>query len=141
MTPKKRAEKSAAALWATDGASQHLGMTLLDVDEGTSRMSMTILAHHANGHGICHGGIIFTLADSAFAFACNSRNQNTVAQHNSITYIAPGRIGDVLTAHAVEVSQAGRSGTYDVKVTNQDSVLIAEFRGLCRSIKGTLFDE
>jgi acyl-CoA thioesterase len=102
---------------------------------------LRVQEHHCNGHNICHGGVIFTLADTAFAFACNSRNQNTVAQNNMITFIAPGQIGDVLTASAREVSLTGRSGIYDVRVVNQDGTLIAEMRGLSRAIKGQLFDE
>ncbi len=141
MTPKERAEKSAAAMWSGDGASSWVGMELISVDEGTSEMGLTVEKHHANGHGMCHGGITFTLADSAFAFACNSRNQATVAQHNSISYLAPAMIGDRLTARAHEVHLQGRSGIYDVKVTNQNNTLIAEFRGHSRSIKGTLFEE
>ncbi|MFY0622244.1 MAG: hydroxyphenylacetyl-CoA thioesterase PaaI [Pelagimonas sp.] len=141
MTPKERAEKSAAAMWSGDGASSWVGMELISVDEGTSEMGLTVEKHHTNGHGMCHGGITFTLADSAFAFACNSRNQATVAQHNSISYLAPAMIGDRLTARAHEVHLQGRSGIYDVKVTNQNNTLIAEFRGHSRSIKGTLFEE
>ena len=104
-------------------------------------MSLVVQDHHVNGHDICHGGIIFTLADSAFAFACNSRNQNTVAQHNSITYISPSKLGDTLTADAKEVSLSGRSGIYDVTVTNQNNDVIAEFRGCSRAIRGQLFEE
>jgi acyl-CoA thioesterase len=141
MTPKDRAEKSAAAMSSGHGASSWVGMELISVDEGTSEMGLTVEKHHANGHGMCHGGITFTLADSAFAFACNSRNQATVAQHNSISYLAPAMIGDRLTARAHEVHLQGRSGIYDVKVTNQNNTLIAEFRGHSRSIKGTLFEE
>jgi len=94
-----------------------------------------------NGHRICHGGYIFTLADSAFAFACNSYNQNTVAQQNQITYLAPGKQGEILTATATEVSRTGRSGVYDVVVTGEDARTIALFRGLSRSIKGQHFSE
>ena len=90
-----------------------------------------------NGHGLCHGGMIFTLADSAFAFACNSYNQMAVAQHCSITYLIPGRIGDRLTATAREVSRRGRSGLYDIRITNQDGAHVAEFRGHSRTVKGT----
>lgn len=104
-------------------------------------MSLTVERHHCNGHGICHGGVIFSLADSTFAFACNSRNQSTVAQTNMITFIAPGHLGDRLTATATEVSLTGRSGIYDVRVTNHDAGLVAEMRGLSRAIRGTLFDE
>ncbi|MDO6478771.1 hydroxyphenylacetyl-CoA thioesterase PaaI [Shimia thalassica] len=141
MTPKEIAEKSAAAMWAGDRASQDLGMSIAEVDEGRAVLNLTVAERHANGHGICHGGITFALADSAFAFACNSRNQSTVAQHNMISYLAPGRLGDVLTATATELSLTGRSGIYDVKVTNQNAIVIAEFRGFSRAIKGQLFEE
>jgi acyl-CoA thioesterase len=141
MTPKERAERAAEAMWSDDGASQWLGMSLVDVDEGHAVLELTVQRYHCNGHGMCHGGIMFSLADSAFAFACNSRNQATVAQHNSITYIAPGQLGDVLRAEAREVSLTGRSGIYDVQVRNQNNQTIAEFRGLSRAISGTLFDE
>ncbi|MGE4610827.1 MAG: hydroxyphenylacetyl-CoA thioesterase PaaI [Paracoccaceae bacterium] len=141
MTPKERAEKSATVMWSNDNASVWLGMELVNVDEGHAVLSMTVQKHHANGHGICHGGITFALADSAFAFACNSRNQCTVAQHNVISYTAPAKIGERLTATAREVSLAGRSGIYDVTVTNPDGQIVAEFRGFSRAIKGQHFDE
>ncbi|MGJ8616546.1 MAG: hydroxyphenylacetyl-CoA thioesterase PaaI [Sulfitobacter sp.] len=141
MTPKQRAEKSAQAMWSDDRASGWFGMELIDVDEGTAILGLTVSEQHVNGHNICHGGVTFSLADSAFAFACNSRNQSTVAQHNSITYIAPARLGDRLTATAREVSLTGRSGITDVRVTNQDGQTIAEFRGASRAIKGQLFSE
>lgn len=141
MTPKERAEKSAAAMWAGDRASQTLGMSIVEMDEGKAVLKMTVREEHANGHAICHGGITFALADSAFAFACNSRNQSTVAQHNMISYLAPGKTGDTLTATATEVSLTGRSGIYDVTVTKQDGTTIAEFRGFSRAIKGQLFEE
>ena len=141
MTPKERANASAQSMWSTDGASQWLGMSIVSVDEGTAMLALDVEKHHCNGHGMCHGGITFALADSAFAFACNSRNAKTVAQHNVISYTAPAQAGDRLTATAREVSLTGRSGIYDVTVTNQDSKLIAEFRGFSRAIGGTLFDE
>ena len=141
MTPQDRATRSAAAMWSDDGASKWLGMTLVSVDEGTAVMTLTVEKHHCNGHGMCHGGITFSLADSTFAFACNSRNQATVAQSNHITYTAPARLGDTLTATAREVSVTGRSGIYDVRVSNQNDETIAEMRGLSRSIKGQLFEE
>ncbi|MFV1491055.1 hydroxyphenylacetyl-CoA thioesterase PaaI [Phaeobacter sp. JH18-32] len=141
MTPKERAEKSAAAMWAEDHASKWAGMEITHVDEGEATLELTIAQHHCNGHGICHGGVTFMLADSAFAFACNSRNQSTVAQHNVISFTAPGRLGDTLIATAREISLTGRSGIYDVTVTNQDGQQIAEFRGFSRAIKGQLFDE
>ena len=141
MTPKQRAEKSAAAMWAGDQASKWAGMEIAHVDEGTAVLELTVEQHHCNGHGICHGGVTFMLADSAFAFACNSRNQSTVAQHNVISFTAPGHLGDQLTATAREVSLTGRSGIYDVTVINQQGQQIAEFRGMSRAIKGHLFDE
>lgn len=141
MTPKDRATRAAAAMWRDDGASQWLGMTLVSVDEGRAVMRLTVEKQHCNGHGMCHGGITFALADSTFAFACNSRNQATVAQNNMITYTAPAQLGDVLTATAREVSLSGRSGIYDVRVSNQEGATIAEMRGLSRAIKGQLFQE
>ncbi|WP_085307413.1 hydroxyphenylacetyl-CoA thioesterase PaaI [Planktotalea arctica] len=141
MTPQDRAEKAGKAMWANDRASPWIGMQLGEVNEARARMTLHVQEHHCNGHGMCHGGVIFALADSAFAFACNSRNQNTVAQNNMITFVAPGQLGDVLNADAREVSLTGRSGIYDVRVTNQDGTLIAEMRGLSRAIKGQLFDE
>ena len=141
MTPKKRAERAAEAMWSGDRASAWFGMSLDQVDEGVATLSLTVAEHHANGHGICHGGVIFALADSAFAFACNSRNQSTVAQHNAITYIAPAHVGDTLVAEALEVSLTGRSGIYDVAVTTDTGTKIAEFRGCSRSVRGSLFEE
>ncbi|WP_170763104.1 hydroxyphenylacetyl-CoA thioesterase PaaI [Ruegeria lacuscaerulensis] len=141
MTPKERAEKSAASMWANDEASKWFGMEIIDVNEGRATLALTIKAHHCNGHGICHGGVSFALADSAFAFACNSRNVSTVGQHTMMSYMAPGRLDDRLTARANEVTLAGRSGIYDVRITNQDDTLIAEFRGVSRAVGGRHFDE
>ena len=141
MTPFERAQKSADVMFADDMASAWMGFHIASVDEGRATLTMVVVPHHCNGHGMCHGGVIFALADSAFAFACNSRNQRTVAQHNVISYIASGRLGDVLAAEATDVSLTGRSGIYDVTITNQDGVIIAEFRGMSRAIRGTLFDE
>jgi len=134
------ADKSAKAMWARDDASKWLGLSLDGVGPGTAAMSMTVEAHHTNGHDICHGGFIFTLADSAFAFACNSYNEIAVAQHNSISFLRPGRLGDRLIATARELTRSGRSGLYDVRVTNQDGDVIAEFRGASRTIGGRHFD-
>lgn len=141
MTPKARAEKAAAAMWSEDRLSVWLGMSLDHVDEGEAVLSLTVAEHHTNGHGMCHGGIIFSLADSAFAFACNSRNQSTVAQHNTITFITPAKLGDKLIASAREVSLSGRSGIYDVGVKTEGGTVIAEFRGCSRAVRGTLFEE
>lgn len=141
MTPKQRAEQSAAAMWAGDRASAWVGMQIAEVDEGHATLTLQIVEDHCNGHGIGHGGVTFMLADSAFAFACNSRNVATVAQHNTISFLAPVRLGDTLRADAREITQAGRSGITDVTVINQDGVIVAEFRGASRAIGGQLFEE
>ncbi|WP_159980412.1 hydroxyphenylacetyl-CoA thioesterase PaaI [Roseobacter cerasinus] len=141
MTPKDRANRAAASMWSDDNASAWIGMRLVSVDEGHAELALTIEPHHCNGHGIGHGGITFALADSAFAFACNSRNQSTVAQHNMISFLAPVHKGDQLIAIATEVSLTGRSGIYDVRVTNQDGLTVAEMRGFSRAIKGQLFED
>lgn len=135
------AERAAAIMWAEDRASKWLGMELGEVTEGAAVLTLVVQPHHCNGHGILHGGVTFTLADSAFAFACNSRGQRTVAQSNAITYTAAGRAGDTLTATAREVRLTGRSGIYDVTVTTQTGAVIAEFRGQSRAISGSLFEE
>lgn len=137
MTPQEIAEASARAMWEGDFASRNLGMTLDRVAPGEATLSMTVAQTMSNGHGNCHGGFMFTLADSAFAFACNSYNQMVVAQHCSITFLTPGRIGDRLTATAREVSRRGRSGVYDITITNQNGEHVAEFRGHSRTVKGT----
>ena len=141
LSPQEIARKSADAMWARDDATKWLGATLENVGPGTAVTSMVVERHHTNGHDICHGGFIFTLADSAFAFACNAYNQVTVAQHCTINFLAPGRLGDRLTAHAREIRRAGRSGIYDITVTDQDGKAIAEFRGMSRTVQGTLFEE
>ncbi|MBB5786974.1 hydroxyphenylacetyl-CoA thioesterase PaaI [Jiangella mangrovi] len=134
------ARRAADAMWAGDAASQALGMTLESVGPGRAEVSMRVRADMVNGHGICHGGLIFTLADSAFAFACNSYNRSTVAQGADITFLAPAREGDLLVATAQERHRNGRSGLYDVTVrrVDPDEAVIAEFRGRSREIPGTL---
>ena len=141
MTPQIRAEKSAAAMWAGDAASKWLGISLDHVDAGVAVMSFEVGPQHLNGHSICHGGYIYTLADSAFAFACNSYNLLVVAHQNSITYLSPAKLGERLTATAREISVTGRSGIYDVSVTAPDGRIIAEFRGGSRQIQGQHFEE
>lgn len=137
MTPQQIAEASAHAMWNGDSASQRLGMHLDQIAPGAATLSMTVTDAMSNGQGNCHGGYIFTLADSAFAFACNSYNNVVVGQHCSISYLLPVRIGDRLTAAAREVSRHGRSGIYDICITNQDGAHVAEFRGHSRTVKGT----
>ena len=141
MSPEERARRSAEAMWAGDRASKWVGMRLDAVGPGFARMSLEVRDDHLNGHGICHGGVIFTLADSAFAFACNSHNRVAVAQHNAISYLSPGRGGETLTAEAREVSLTGRSGLTDVTVTGGDGRVVAMFRGASRQIAGTHFAE
>ncbi|NGM87751.1 hydroxyphenylacetyl-CoA thioesterase PaaI [Parapusillimonas sp. SGNA-6] len=139
--PQELAELAARTMYDNDPASQALGAHLVSVAPGEARMSMTVRADMLNGHKTCHGGFIFALADSTFAFACNSRNLATVASGCSIDYLAPGFEGDVLTAHAIEYSLAGRTGVYDVHVTNQDGKRIAIFRGRSYRIKGQVVGE
>ncbi|TFL17699.1 hydroxyphenylacetyl-CoA thioesterase PaaI [Jannaschia formosa] len=140
MTPEERAARAAAAMWASDEASKWLGMELGAVGEGHATLTLAVAPHHCNGHGTCHGGVIFALADSAFAFACNSRNLATVAQHAQVSFTAPARAGETLTAQAREVHQAGRNGIYDVRVTGPAGT-VAEFRGMSRQVRGQLFEE
>ncbi|MCA1369494.1 hydroxyphenylacetyl-CoA thioesterase PaaI [Bradyrhizobium sp. BRP14] len=137
MTAEELARACARVMWDDDRASQRLGMSLDHIAPGAATLSMTITPEMSNGHGTCHGGYVFTLADSAFAFACNSYNQRAVAQHCSVTYIAPAVEGDRLTATAREVSRRGRGGIYDIRITNQRGDHIAEFRGHSRTVKGT----
>ena len=139
--PQALAEACAAAMWADDTASQGLGMTLDAVGPGTATLSMPVTEAMTNGHGICHGGFIFALADSAFAFACNGYNQRTVGQHAAITYLAPARTGDTLRAEATELDRRARSGIYDITVRTDAGAVIAQFRGHSRTIKGTHLPE
>lgn len=141
MTPQELAQACADAMWADDNASRHLGMEMVNVTPGHATLAMTVGPQMVNGHKTCHGGYIFTLADSAFAFACNSYNQRCVAQHTSITFIRPAFEGDRLTATGREVSRTSRSGIYDITVTNQDGKPIGEFRGHSRAIDGTLLPQ
>jgi acyl-CoA thioesterase len=136
LSPEDLARACAEAMWKEDGASQGLGMNIVEIGPGRATLSMTIQSHMTNGHGIAHGGFIFTLADSAFAFACNSHNERAVAAQGSISFIRPGKLGDQLIAAAREISRSGRSGIYDVRVSAGNDV-IAEFRGHSRVIGGT----
>ena len=112
-----------------DCASRHLGIKIDSVDEGVAVLSMAVRDDMLNGLDICHGGVTFSLADSAFAFACNSRNRKTVALNCTVNFVAAAKTGDVLTATAREISLSGRTGIYDVSVKNQKGELVAEFRG------------
>lgn len=135
------AERSAQAMWANDRASQSLGMEVTEISPGRAVIRMTVREDMVNGLNVCHGGYIFTLADSAFAFACNSYNQLTFAQHCAVTFHAPGQLGDTLTATAQEVTRQGRSGLYDATVHDSAGQLIATFRGHSRTVKGQHFQE
>ena len=135
------AKAAAEVMWREDNAAKWLGMKVEEVRPGYARLSMTVTANMVNGHTLCHGGLIFTLADSTFAFACNSHNQRAVAAGCAIEFLAPAFLGDVLTAEGVEQALRGRTGVYDMKVTNQKSELIAVFRGKSATIKGLLVEE
>ncbi len=130
------AERAAKTLWSTDRAAQALGVEILAVGPGSATLAMVVGDDMVNGHDTAHGGFIFALADTAFAYACNSHGQVTVAAHCAITFIRPGRRGGRLIAEAREISCAGRSGIYDVRISAGDEV-IAEFRGHSRTIGGS----
>jgi acyl-CoA thioesterase len=136
MDATELARACAQAMWAEDEASRGLGMELVTIEPGHAALTMTVTDRMVNGHKICHGGYIFSLADSAFAFACNTHNQRTVAQHCAITFLNAARLGDRLVAQAIERQRAGRSGIYDVTVTGEEGFAIAEFRGHSRTIEG-----
>ena len=125
-------------MWAGDAASRSLGMEIVDVAAGRATVRMTVREDMVNGHAIGHGGFTFTLADSAFAFACNSYNRSTVAAGAEIRFLRPTRLGDVLVAEAVERSREGRDGIYDISVRSGETV-VAEFVGRSKEIRGTLF--
>ena len=139
--PEQLAEACAHSMMTNDRASQGLGMEIEEIKPGFARLSMTIRADMTNGQHIAHGGFMFTLADSSFAFACNTYNQFSVAQHCTISFLAPAFEGDRLTATASERHRSGRSGIYDVTIINQKGAIIAEFRGNSRTVKGQHVDE
>jgi acyl-CoA thioesterase len=130
------AEASRDAMWANDRASKALGMRVTAIGPGIATLAMTVRDDMLNGHDLCHGGLIATLADSAFAFACNAYNEFTVASGFDIHLMGSARLGDVLTASATELSKGGRTGVYDIVVTNQRDEQIAAFRGRSYTMKG-----
>ena len=138
---QRTAERAVEALWRGDSASRGLGMVIESCGPGRATVSMRIRADMVNGHGVCHGGLIFALADSAFAFACNSYGDNTVADAATIEFLAPGREGDLLRAAAAERWRAGRSGIYEIEVRNQRDETIALFRGRSHQVAGRLIDD
>ena len=139
MEAVELARRVGEAMWAHDIASKDtMGMELVACEPGRAVLRMTVRELHLNGHRICHGGFIFTLADSTFAFACNSHNKVTVAAGCSIEFLRPGQLGDVLTCEGLEQTLSGRHGIYDIKVTNQRGEVVAMFRGKSASIAGTV---
>ena len=132
------AARVAATMFARDRAAQMLGIVVAQVAPGSATCSMTVRDEMLNGHDICHGGILFTLADTAFAYACNSRNERTVALQCSISFAAPARAGERLSALAEERATGGRTGTYDVRVCAADGSLVALFRGTSYRVSGAL---
>lgn len=140
MNEQALAEASVATMFERDAASQGLGMNIETVAAGHAAVSMLVRADMLNGHGMCHGGFIFTLADSAFAFACNSYNASTVAAGARIDFLAPAHEGDKLVATASEVSRRGKTGVYDVVVCNGAGEQLALFRGNSFRIQGSIFD-
>ncbi|MGF6938744.1 acyl-CoA thioesterase [Paraburkholderia sp. UCT70] len=138
MTADELASATAAAMYENDACSRALGLEILEVRPGYARLRMAVRDDFLNGHQICHGGLIFTLADSTFAFACNTYNINTVAAGCSIEYLRPVYGGDVLSAEAVEQTSSGRTGIYDIRVTNRAGETVAMFRGKSAQIKGKL---
>ena len=130
------AELAGKTMYERDPATQNLGIELLEIRPGYARMAMSVRPEMLNGHQSCHGGYIFLLADSAFAFACNSHNFVTVGAGCTIDYVAPGRVDDVLTAEGVEQVVAGKTGVYDITVRNQHGQTIALFRGKSHRVAG-----
>lgn len=136
VDPQRVAEAARDAMWRDDRASRWLGMAVRAVGPGCATVSMTVREEMLNGHDICHGGLITTLADSAFAFACNAYNEITVASGFDVNLVAAARLDDVLTATACEVSKSGRTGVYDIAVVNQRGETVAAFRGRSYTLKG-----
>ncbi len=134
--PQRLAEAVREAMYARDHTARALGITVEAIGPGFARCRMAVRQDMVNGHGSCHGGLTFTLADTAFAYACNACNRATVAQGAQISFIAPARQGDVLTASATEQSRAGRTGVYDVEVAKADGTLVALFRGTSYETRG-----
>jgi acyl-CoA thioesterase len=142
MTPQERAVRVGEAMFAVDVAAREtMGIELVRVEPGRAVLRMAVKPLHLNGHQICHGGFIFTLADTTFAYACNSHNRNTVAAGCSIEFLKPAHNGDVLTCEGWEQVLQGRHGIYDMRVSNQRGEVVAMFRGKSAQIPGTVFEE
>lgn len=138
LPPQRLAEACAESMFQRDRASQALGMKIVAVAPGAATLSMQVREDMLQGHGNCHGGLLFALADSAFAFACNSYDETTVAAGCSIDFLGPAELGDRITAHAVERSRRGRTGLYDITLTNQHDATIAMFRGRSHRVRGSV---
>lgn len=136
LTPQRIAERVRDHMWATDRASQGMGMEVTAIGPGSCTITMAVREDMLNGYGTCQGGLMTTLADSCFAFACNAYNEITVAAGFDVQIVAPGKLGDVLTATAVEISKSGRLGVYDVDVRNQQGQRVLAFRGRSYTMKG-----
>jgi acyl-CoA thioesterase len=130
------ARACADVMWADDAATRSLAMRLISVEPGHAVLAMAVGGTMVDAHGICHGGYIFALADSALAYACNTYNRRSISQHCAITFLAAAELGDTLVAKAVERQRAGRTGVYDVTVTRDEGFVIAEFRGISRVVEG-----
>jgi acyl-CoA thioesterase len=141
LTGDALARACASAMFARDRAAQSLGIVIDESREGYARLHMTVREDMVNGHAIAHGGMIFTLADTTFAYACNSRNVPYVALQVSISFTAPGRLGETLVAEGQEITLAGRTGVYDIVVRAQSGTPVALFRGTCYRIRGTVLDD
>lgn len=142
MTPQERARKVGESMFSVDVAAREtMGIELVSVAPGQAVLRMVVKGMHLNGHQICHGGFIFTLADTTFAYACNSYNKNAVAAGCSIEFLKPGHEGDVLTCEGQEQALQGRHGIYDMKVMNQKGEVVAMFRGKSAQIPGQVFPE
>lgn len=140
MDPASVARRCAQVMYDADRASRQLGIEITDVAPGAATASMTVRDDMVNGHGMCHGGYVFTLADTAFAFACNTYDERTVAAGGDISFLEPVAAGERLAARATERSRRGRSGLYDVTVSRADGTVVAEFRGRSRSLGGAMLD-
>jgi acyl-CoA thioesterase len=141
LTPQQVADRCTEVMWPDDHAAQGLGITIASTTPGGATVTMPVRQDMVNGHGICHGGFIFALADTNFAYACNSFNHRAVAAGVDINFIAPAHLGDTLTATGGARHQGGRSGIYDIEVTNQNGKTIALFRGRSTRIRGHFFEE
>lgn len=139
MTAQEIAEKCAEVMNAVDGAARDIGIEFVSVAQNKAELKLQITKRHVNAHGFCHGGILFTLADSAFGYAGNSENQAIVTFDATITYLNPARLGSTITAKAYEVARTARTRVINVALTDEEGVQIADFRGIARTIKGTLF--